>query len=165
MALVLAAQRNRRASLSRGARVIFACGVVLVAVGISHASSAAALTPPVISEPFTPLPCQRSTTLGLEGCAEGQLLSADRRINEQVKLLFRLIPTSSQKASFVAVEGQWLAYRKADCSTVSAIFQGGTIAPVEYALCEVRDDEARSTDLHSYFELLEEGRGDAPRWP
>ena len=145
--------------------MIIACGAVLAGVGISHASSAAPLTPPVITEPFTPLPCHHSTTLGLEGCAEGQLLAADHRIDEQVKLLFGVIPAASQKGIFVAVEHEWLAYRKADCSTVSAVFQGGTIAPVEYALCEVRDDEARSADLHSYFELLEDGRGDTPKWP
>jgi uncharacterized protein YecT (DUF1311 family) len=138
---------------------------VLVSAGVSGASGVATLTPPVITEPFTPLPCHHGTTLGLEGCAEGQLLSTDRRINEQVKLLFDVIPTARQKRDFVAVEKEWLTYRKADCSTVSAIFQGGTIEPVEYALCEVRDDEARSADLHSYFDLLEEGRGDVPTWP
>jgi uncharacterized protein YecT (DUF1311 family) len=141
------------------------CGLTLAGAGFAAASSAAALSPPVITEPFTPLPCHHGTTLGLEGCAEGQLLSADRRINEQVKLLFNVIATTQQKRSFVTVEKEWLTYRKADCSTVSAVFQGGTIAPVEYALCEVRDDEARSADLHSYFGLLEEGRGDVPTWP
>jgi uncharacterized protein YecT (DUF1311 family) len=145
--------------------VILVSGVVLAGAGVSDASSAATLTPPVITEPFTPLPCHHGTTLGLEGCAEGQLLSADRHLNEQVKLLVEVISTVHQKRSFVAVEKEWLSYRKADCSTVLAIFQGGTIAPVEYALCEVRDDEARSTDLHSYFGLLEEGRSDIPTWP
>jgi uncharacterized protein YecT (DUF1311 family) len=119
----------------------------------------------VITEPVTPLPCHHGTTLGLEGCAEGQLLSTDRRVNKEVKLLFTVIPTAHQKQSFVQVEREWLAFRKADCSTMSAIFEGGTIAPLEYALCEVRDDEARSSDLYSYFGLLEEGRSDLPAWP
>lgn len=140
-------------------------GAILIGAGTSIASSAGTLAPPVITEPFTPLPCQRSTTLGLEGCAEGQLTTADRSINEQVNVLFHVIATARQRSSFVAVEAEWLKYRKADCTTVSAAFQGGTIAPVEYALCEVRDDEARSADLHSYFRLLEEGRGGAPTWP
>jgi uncharacterized protein YecT (DUF1311 family) len=151
--------------LSRGARAIVVSGVLFVGAGISDASSATTPTPPVITEPFTPLPCHHGTTLGLEGCAEGQLLTADRRINDEVKLLLNVIPTSHQQRSFVAVEREWMAYRKADCSTMSAVFEGGTIAPLEYALCEVRDDEARSTDLHSYFGLLEEGRGDLPKWP
>jgi uncharacterized protein YecT (DUF1311 family) len=151
--------------LSRGARAIVVSGVLFVGAGISDASSATTPAPPVITEPFTPLPCHHGTTLGLEGCAEGQLLTADRRINDEVKLLLNVIPTSHQQRSFVAVEREWLAYRKADCSTMSAVFEGGTIAPLEYALCEVRDDEARSTDLHSYFGLLEEGRGDLPKWP
>jgi uncharacterized protein YecT (DUF1311 family) len=151
--------------LWRGARVIVVCGVLLIGADISVASSAPTPTPPVITEPFTPLPCHHGTTLGLEGCAEGQLLSTDRRVNKEVKLLFTVIPTAHQKQSFVQVEREWLAFRKADCSTMSAVFEGGTIAPLEYALCEVRDDEARSSDLYSYFGLLEEGRSDLPAWP
>lgn len=147
------------------ANVILASALLFVGGAVSDASGAATLKLPVITEPFTPLPCHRATTIGLEGCAEGQLLSADRRINEQVKLLFTVISTAEQKRSFVAVENEWLTYRKADCSTMSAVFQGGTIAPLEYALCEVRDDEARSADLHAYYGLLEEGSQDAPKWP
>jgi uncharacterized protein YecT (DUF1311 family) len=161
--LVLAAARRRFASAARVASVVVACGVMLMSGSL--VSGAASLKPPVITETFTSLPCHRSTTIGLEGCAEGQLLSTDRRINEQVKLLFGVIATAPQRRNFVAVENQWLAYRKADCSTVSDAFQGGSIAPVEYALCEVRDNEARSADLHSYFALLEEGSSASPAWP
>jgi uncharacterized protein YecT (DUF1311 family) len=139
--------------------------VALVGSGAIDSLGAATLRPPVIKEPFTPLPCHHGTTIGLEGCAEGQLLSADRRIDEQVKLLFKEISIARRRQNFVAVENEWLAYRKADCSAMSAVFQGGTIAPLEYALCEVRDDESRSADLHTYFNLLEEGRSNAPEWP
>jgi uncharacterized protein YecT (DUF1311 family) len=144
--------------------VIVVTGTLLVG-GAASGASASTLKPPVITEPFTPLPCHHRTTIGLEGCTEGQLLSGDRRINEEVRLLFGAMPTVSQRRAFVAVENEWLAYREADCSTVSAIFQGGTIAPVEFALCEVREDNARSADLHSYFGLLEEGVSDVPKWP
>jgi uncharacterized protein YecT (DUF1311 family) len=119
---------------------------------------------PVIHEPFTPLPCRRGTTIGLEGCAEGQLLTADRRLNKQVQVVLVAIATTRQRRQFVKVEEQWLAYRTSDCANVAATFQGGTIQPVEYALCELRDDEARSSDLHSFFSLLEEGTS-GPAWP
>jgi uncharacterized protein YecT (DUF1311 family) len=165
VAVVLGAARARRWPLSRWVATICIGGGVLAGAGIAVPSSAGTLTPPVITEPFTPLPCHHTTTLGLEGCAEGQLSTADRAINEQVRLLVQVIPTTRQRASFVDVETEWMKYRTADCSTVSAVFEGGTIAPIEYALCEVRDDVARSADLRAYFSLLEEGHRNAPRWP
>jgi uncharacterized protein YecT (DUF1311 family) len=145
--------------------VIAVSGASLVGGAASNPSGAATLKPPVITESFTPLPCEHQTMIGLDGCAEGQLLATDRRINEQVKLLFGAIRSEDQRRNFVAVENEWLTYRKADCSVASAVFQGGTIAPLTYALCEVRDDEARSADLHSYFTDLEEGSSSAPKWP
>jgi uncharacterized protein YecT (DUF1311 family) len=140
-------------------------GVLFVPDHPSGASGPTALKPPVIIETFTRLPCNRGTTIGLEGCAEGRLLSADRRLNEQVKLLFDLLPTAQRRRSFVAVQDEWFAYRTADCATFAAIFQGGTIAPVEYTSCEVQDDVSRGTDLHLFFTLLEEGASSQPAWP
>jgi uncharacterized protein YecT (DUF1311 family) len=152
-------------SLQLIASVLFVGGVMFVFGGQSGASGSDPLKAPVITETFTHLPCNHGTTVGLEGCAEGRLLSTDRQLNEQVKLLFDLLPNTQRKRSFVAVEDEWFAYRKTDCATVAAIFHGGTIAPVEYAQCEVRDDRSRSADLHSFFSLLEEGNSNSPRWP
>ncbi len=153
------------ASLTLVASVLIVGGVIFASGGRSGASGPGTLRPPVISETFTHLPCNQNTTVGLEGCVEGRLLSTDRRLNEQVKLLFDLLPSAQRKRSFAAAEDEWFAYRKADCATFAAIFQGGTIAPVEYTQCEVHDDESRSTDLRSLFTLLEEGTSDPPAWP
>jgi len=103
--------------------------------------------------------------MGLEGCAEARLLSADRRVNQEVRLLFNLIPAKGQKRTFVSAETLWLASRTADCQSVSSVYQGGTLAPVEYSLCEVSEDQARSVMLHSYFNLLEQGATTKPAWP
>ncbi len=160
---------NRRPLARSFVAAILVTGLLTAQFALSSAPSGASgttsLSPPVIKEPFTPLPCHRGTTLGLEGCAEGQLLTTDRRLDEQVKLIFAAIATMSQRRGFVAVEEQWLAYRGSDCSNVAATFQGGTIQPVEYALCEVHDDETRSADLRSFFALLEEGKSPVPAWP
>ncbi|HEV3187704.1 MAG TPA: lysozyme inhibitor LprI family protein [Acidimicrobiales bacterium] len=121
--------------------------------------------PPVISESFTHLACNQSSTMGLEGCAEARLLSADRRVNKEVHLLFDLIPTKGQERKFVTAESLWLVSRTADCQSVSSVYQGGTVAPVEYGLCEVSEDQARSVMLHSYFELLVQGAITKPAWP
>ncbi|MHB8378381.1 MAG: lysozyme inhibitor LprI family protein [Acidimicrobiales bacterium] len=132
---------------------------------MSLAKVPTALSPPVIKESFTHLECNQSSTMGLEGCAEVRLLSADRRVNQEVRLLFQVMKTKSQKRKFVAAENVWLTSRTADCQSESTAYQGGTLAPVEYGLCEVGEDQARSAMLHSYFDLLEQGTSAPPFWP
>ncbi len=121
---------------------------------------------PVITEHFTLLPCHKNTTLGLEGCAEAQLLRADKRLNQQVAIIFELFHTSALKLEFVKSETTWFSYRGEDCQSFSDIFEGGSIAPVDFANCETRDDVTRSTDLHSFFvELTQGGTTNVPPWP
>jgi uncharacterized protein YecT (DUF1311 family) len=132
----------------------------------SAAGAASAPKPPVISENFTPLPCHKNTTLGMEGCAEAQLLQADKRLNRQVAIIFELFRTNSQKRQFVTAETSWFAFRGKDCQSFSDIFEGGSLVPVDYADCEVRDDTARSTDLHSFYGELTQGDSmNVPTWP
>ena len=103
--------------------------------------------------------------MGLEGCAEARLISADRRINKEVRLLFNLLSTKSQKRSLVTAEDAWLVSRSAECKSQSDIYQGGTLAPVQYGLCEVGEDQARGVMLHSYFNLLVRDTTLKPTWP
>lgn len=143
------------------------CAVVLSSCGTPTTSpvTSRVLRPPVISESFTRLACDQTSTLGIEGCAEARLLTGDRHVNREVALLFNVMTTKGQRRKFVAAENLWLVLRTADCQSESSIFQGGTIAPVQYALCEVSEDQARSAMLHSYFNLLEEGTTSKPAWP
>ncbi|HVA53452.1 MAG TPA: lysozyme inhibitor LprI family protein [Acidimicrobiales bacterium] len=119
----------------------------------------------MITESFTHLACNQSSTIGLEGCAEAHVLSSDRRVNREVRLLFGLFTTSSQKRTFVTAENMWLASRSADCRSESSIYQGGTFAAVQYGLCEVSEDGARSVELRTFFDLLEQGATTKPLWP
>lgn len=64
-----------------------------------------------------------------------------------------------------SAENVWLLSRTADCPSVSSVYQGGTLAPVQYGLCEVSETQARSAMLHSYFDLLEQGTTPKPAWP
>jgi len=135
-------------------------------VGTAMASAkTAALRAPVLTEKFTHLACNQNNTLGLEGCAEARLRAADGRVNREVHLVFTLLPTTSQKRSFVKAEDAWLASRTADCMSESAVYQGGSFTPVQYGLCEVSEDHARSTMLHSYFNVVEQGTSPKPAWP
>jgi uncharacterized protein YecT (DUF1311 family) len=146
--------------------VVAAAGLVLASCGSGSPKSSTTTVPttPVITEHFTKLPCNHKNTLGLEGCAEGQLLSTDRRIDNEVKLLFSLVPKAQQK-TLRSAQKVFLTYRKSTCTAYSDVYRGGTFAPVEYALCEVRLDEVQSTTLHVYFRLANEGASRSLTWP
>jgi uncharacterized protein YecT (DUF1311 family) len=145
--------------------VALTLAMVVVPLFSGTADAAGKLSPPIIHERFTAVPCNHSTTIGLEGCAEGKLLATDHRLNVEVALIFKASVSLSQRRLFVMSEDLWLTYRNADCQSVAATYQGGSLAPVECADCEVTDNEARSVDLHGHFELLEQGNDSAPTWP
>jgi uncharacterized protein YecT (DUF1311 family) len=98
------------------------------------------------------------------GCYEKHAREIDRRINAEVALIFTFLDTS-EKRSFVKAENAWLEYRNSDCQSVASLFQGGTIAPVEYGSCVVNDDQQYSSHLYGFFQLLTEGRSSVPHWP
>jgi uncharacterized protein YecT (DUF1311 family) len=132
----------------------------------SAAVGATTLKAPVITERFTPLPCHMNTTIGMEGCAEAKILRDDKRLNEQVAIIFGLLHGTNQKLDFINAETLWLKYRGADCQSFANVFAGGSFAPVAYANCDVQDDVWRSADLHSLFRGLTEGDGaNVPTWP
>lgn len=113
----------------------------------------APLKPPVITEPFTPLPCSgrpgSRTTLEQEGCAEQYVLHTDGRIDGLVRTVFSLLPDAAARKRFVTAERAWLAYRRADCASVSDVFEGGTQAPVLFAQCEGSRNDQRIRDLRT----------------
>jgi uncharacterized protein YecT (DUF1311 family) len=142
-------------------------GLLLASCGSSSpktTTTSQGTTSPVITEHFAKLPCNHKNTLGLEGCAEGQLMSTDKRIDKEVSLLFSLVPKAQQK-SLATAETVFLKYRSATCKAYSDVYRGGSFAPVEYALCEVRTDEAQSAALHGYFRLAEDGASHSLPWP
>jgi uncharacterized protein YecT (DUF1311 family) len=126
--------------------------VTLVAVFLVAAPAAALvarLTPPVIHEPFTALPCpiHPDTTIDIEGCQEHRILRTDRAIDVQVKAIFRLLRTQSARLSFVIGEHDWLHYRRASCSAEASHYAGGTAEPIAYLNCSLRKNKAHITDL------------------
>jgi uncharacterized protein YecT (DUF1311 family) len=120
----------------------------------AQAGSAAKLSPPVIREPFTPLPCSGQpnarNTLQQEGCAEQQILRTDGQIDALVNSVFSLLPDSAARRRFDKASSAWLAYRRADCLSVSDVFEGGTQAPVLYAQCEAARNAQRIKDLRTF---------------
>ena len=104
--------------------------VVLVAVVPAGALSAGTvkLSPPVIHESFTVLPCagvpKDRSTLEEEGCAEHQILRTDSRIDTLNNTIFANLADDSARRQFIAGHKAWLAYRHAYCLSVSDDLRG-----------------------------------------
>jgi uncharacterized protein YecT (DUF1311 family) len=118
----------------------------------------ATLAPVVIHETFTPLPCsgaaQHRTTLQMEGCAEQQILRSDAQINLLEAQIFAILPDDRARRDLGAAQHAWLGYRKADCLSMSDIFEGGTEAAVVDAQCVAGRDVQRVKDLRSFHQAL-----------
>jgi uncharacterized protein YecT (DUF1311 family) len=132
--------------------VIGAVGVVLAMTAAS--TSAATLRPPVIKEVFTPLKCTHDkTTLGIEGCAEHQILRSDKSIDSLNAKIFTKLSTSGKK-DFVNGHNAWLKYRTAYCLSESDVYQGGTQAGVVDAQCVTNVNAAHVKELAGFLSSL-----------
>jgi len=120
------------------------------------ATAAGAPTPPVIHEPFTPLPCpiHPDTTIDVEGCQEHRILRTDRAIDKEVKTIFGLLRTGDARASFAAGEQDWLRYRRRSCAAEAAVYAGGSAAPVAYLSCALRRNRTHLADLRAMRNVL-----------
>jgi uncharacterized protein YecT (DUF1311 family) len=85
----------------------------------------------------------------MEGCAEQQILALDASINSADRTIWKLRATASARSDFAAGIRSWIAYRRADCLSVSNEFQGGTESGVVFAQCEVARNRVRLHDLRA----------------
>jgi uncharacterized protein YecT (DUF1311 family) len=150
-------QSSSEGSEMSGSRWIASAAVLACASGLSIASGAlgaSKLSPPVIHEKFTPLPCtgqpNNRTTLEMEGCAERDILRTDATINKLAKSVFHLLRGDSARRRFIVAERAWLGFRRADCLSVSDLFQGGTEAAVIDAQCTAERNTERVKDLRTF---------------
>ncbi|MGA3221293.1 MAG: lysozyme inhibitor LprI family protein [Acidimicrobiales bacterium] len=160
----------RTAKLLASAALTALAGLTAVS-GASAASVAApapapAPKPPVITEQFNPpLACNQQSNLGVEGCAERQVDRADARVNAEVKVLFRFVYDNASRRDLVTAESAWLAYRTADCTSQSDMYEGGTEQPIAFLQCLAVDDQSRSADLKGFYSDLTQGRQHVPAFP
>ena len=134
-----------------------AAAVALVAWAPASAAPAhtAKLSPPVIHESFTPLPCSGTpghrSTLQMEGCAEQQILASDRRIDALNQEIFGKLFDAAARRRFIAGHNEWFAYRRAYCLSASDVFEGGTEAAVVDAECTASVNSQHVTDLKAFL--------------
>ena len=138
-----------------------ACALAALAAALALASGAAnagaaTLSPPVIHESFTALPCpsKPTSTLDLEGCAEQRILRTDRRIDAVARSIFAHLFDDAARRRFVAGQRAWLAYRSADCASMSDQYEGGTLAGLVAASCTADRSVQRLKDLTAFDKLL-----------
>jgi uncharacterized protein YecT (DUF1311 family) len=151
--------------LSSFAILAVTASVALAASAPAGASGGhiAKLAPPVIHEPFTPMPCSgkpgNRSTLQEEGCAEQQILHSDKQIDALNQKIFNALHTTSARRDLLAGHRAWLAYRKSYCLSVSDVFQGGTLAGVVDADCVATVNGQHVTNLKTFLkDLTSNGR-------
>jgi len=140
-------------SLFSFSNVTAASGATTPAV-VRTASSTLVL--PVLKEKFTLLPCSKSTTIGLEGCAEHRIIALDKRINTLRHDVFHLLNRQTGRV-FILAENDWFAYRQAMCASESDVNAGGSLEPVDFAQCLVRLDAQHVGELTTVKSSYESG--------
>ena len=132
-----------------------AAGALALAGPAASRPRAAAPTPPVMHESFTPLGCSGTpsdrTTLEQEGCAEQSILASDKRINALNRQIFAHLGTNAAKRDFVAGHNAWVTYRHRYCLSESDVFQGGTEAGVLDADCTADLNTVHVADLRRFL--------------
>lgn len=134
-------------------RILTQVGAVAAILAMATAASAGASTPrpPVIKEVFTPLKCTHDqTTLGMEGCAEQQILKTDTMIDSLNAKIFAKLSTTGKK-DFINGHNAWFKYRTAYCVSESDIYQGGSEGGVIDAQCEANINGAHVKELQSFL--------------
>jgi uncharacterized protein YecT (DUF1311 family) len=147
----LAAHKPTRAALASLATVALGLGLAAVT-----ASGSEKLSPPVIRERFTPLPCPShpESTLDLEGCAEQRILRTDHQIDSVARSIFTRLSDDAARRRFIAAQTAWLAYRQADCVSMSDLYEHGTLAGLLAARCTADDSTRRLVELRAFDRSL-----------
>jgi len=141
--------------IATSAVVVIATSPAADAAGSPGQAGPAGLSPPVIHESFTPLPCTGTpghrTTLQLEGCAERQILSSDREIDALNKAVFGKLFDAAARRRFIDGHNAWLDYRHAYCLSASDVFEGGTEAGVVGATCTATVNAQHVKNLKAFL--------------
>jgi len=132
---------------------------ITAAVCVLAASAGAAVGPPVIREPWTPLPCPAhpTSTVEIEGCLERDVMRSDRSIDNKAATVFRLIKREADRAAFVSGERSWLQYRRRSCAATASVYRGGSAEPIAYLACEKGRNARHLADLADAERTLRHG--------
>lgn len=119
--------------------------------------SFAYLAPPQLSTVIYRGASCGGSTVAMEYCEGNQFDRDNRYINDEVEELFALDGSYLYRQRLVAAQRSWESYISNDCESQATFFWPGTVYGVEIGGCLVADDEERSTDLMSAYDLIVEG--------
>jgi len=97
----------------------------------------------------------------MEGCAEHQINDSDAKINDLGKSIFVILKDEAARERFVEGQQAWLAYRHAECSGEADVNEGGSLAVVDFGVCEERINDQRTSELRRLLGELEVGYPDS----
>ena len=139
-------------------RVDVAVVVGVIAAAVVASPGRAALGPPVIHEPWTPLPCPAhpKSTIEIESCLERAIMRSDRRIDGSAARIFHLLRRKSDRVAFVRGERAWLLYRRQSCSAEASIYRGGSAEPVALLACQKARNRRHLADLDAMEHTLKQ---------
>lgn len=157
----------------RPSKLLLTTAAVLAAVtGLGLAqpeavlSATSKLQPPLVTEKFShPGRCNQNSTIGQGYCGERAVLTADKHLNADIKVVFGLLYYQQAKRDFITAEGDWATYRQADCTSQSDVYLGGTEQGVVYVYCLATQDADRRDDLRSVYKLFSQGLTKPPAFP
>jgi uncharacterized protein YecT (DUF1311 family) len=116
-------------------------------------------------------PCASATTQAeLNKCSGEEHLKADEHLNSVYKNLLRMLQQSADDSKkqkddgltkqaetaiqkLRAAQSAWDQYRTLHCGAVKQQFEGGTIAPLEWATCMTETANHRIAELKSGYEI------------
>ena len=147
---------RRRTTHRRHALAALLTGALLLVAPLAAGAAATPLSPPVIHESFTLLPCPAhpQSTLDYEGCAEHRIVHLDGRIDVVSRAIFGRLFDDAARRRFIAASKAWLAYRQADCTSMSDRYEGGTLAGLLAANCTAGRSADRLTELEAFDRSL-----------
>jgi uncharacterized protein YecT (DUF1311 family) len=119
-------------------------GIAAGLLGLAGPALAASVTtagaPPACAE-------SARTQPEMTACARTDATAADRRLSAAYRELLRYVEGSDRRR-LVAAQRAWLAFRDADCAFFSG--GGGSIAPMNAAVCRADRSRTRAEELESW---------------
>ena len=125
-----------------------ALALAALATGLAAPAAAGAQT---VNAPAAP--CRSATsTVEMEQCLSAAGREADSALNVTYAGAMRTL-NPTQAEALKRAERLWLQLRDADCTAVSGLYVGGTMAPVAELACRGSHTRARTLELRSIYGL------------
>jgi uncharacterized protein YecT (DUF1311 family) len=88
--------------------------------------------------------------LEMNRCAEQDASDADKQLNEVYQSTMKKL-NAQQQNELKAAQRAWLAYRDADCEAESALYSGGSMAPMIKLACVANLTRERTKEIQRVY--------------